>query len=133
VGHRLLMNAAMREEWKRHYSAFSLRWLASMESIGKVVTTDAVVKEEIVEAILELCVTDEVRTKFRNDIHLLHLSCTSDLRIASSDDKAKLHLWNSSAAFLKIRDLIWVNPATEDDLPEWLAAGAPAKGRYLRP
>ena len=128
VGHKLGMTSAIRAEWDRHQSNFSLQWRKTMVArkrfVARAVPEDKSLRNEI--DVLPASASD--RGAMKKDCHLLEAALAFDKRIASKDDTVHQLFKTSATRVTKIRHLIWVNPLTEaDTIQRWLKQGAPDK------
>ncbi len=145
VCHRVVMSDEIKNEWTKHRSPFANEWLTIMIRRIKRKPVDSAspsLEERIAGAILE---SEQLRTSFsvpRNlktvhgvlgsvqlahlfkDLHLVEAGLSTDRIVASLDDRAKRGFSRLSASIQEFRDLIWVNPATDVDLSDWLESGA---------
>ena len=133
AGHDVAMNNELYAEWRKHRSRFASTWLVKMVSQKRLAHYPDEADEAFLQRILDACSISKMRAAVEKDLHLVTLAFVSHQRIASLDEVVRGHLCTCADVVTELDKLIWVNPATEDDLPEWLAAGAPAKGRSLRP
>ena len=58
------------------------------------------------------------------DLHLVQAGLATDRLVASWDDTAKQDFSDLCGSIQELRDLIWVNPATDAGLSDWLEMGA---------
>lgn len=132
AGHILALNNELYAEWRKHRSRFAYSWLGKMVSQKRLAHYADVADELFLQRILDVCHSAKMQAAVEKDLHLVTLALTAHQRIASLDEVVRAHLCTCAEAVNELNLLIWVNPATDVDLPDWLAAGAPAKGRYLR-
>ena len=58
------------------------------------------------------------------DLHLVQAGLATDRLVASQDDTAKRDFSGLCGSIHELRDLVWVNPATDAGLSDWLGSGA---------
>ena len=58
------------------------------------------------------------------DLHLVQAGLVTDRLVASQDDTAKCDFSGLCGSIHELRDLLWVNPATDAGLSDWLESGA---------
>ena len=126
------MNNLLYAEWREHRSTFSRGWLVTMVSRKRLAYYSDEADELFLQRIRDVCGSAKMRDAVEKDLHLVTLAFASDQRVASLDEVVRGHLCTCADAVEELDDLIWVNPATDESLADWLTAGAPAKGRLLR-
>ena len=127
AGHRLAWSEAIRLEWDKHQSTFTLEWRLSMARLGKLRPVTDEQDEELRTAIEEHSKDKNVVTILLKDAHLIEAAFATDSRVASLDDTVRGHFRQLAAALDSLRAILWVNPANEDEqVVSWLEKGAPA-------
>ena len=133
ICHHVVATDEIRNEWDRHISdrgnAVTRIWIASMTSRGKVAELDAHYEDGLRRAIAELSQSVQEADELYKDVHLLE-ACRgqdADLIIASNDNNARASFARYIQEIGWLGKVIWVNPATDLDLVEWLDRGAPSE------
>jgi hypothetical protein len=81
ISHRIVMTAALAEEWDKHQSLFALRWRAQMRSQAKIIDF---VDVENVDVRSEVTMSLGVM----KDLHLVEAALATDKLVVSLDDRA---------------------------------------------
>jgi len=95
ICHRLVLTEDLREEWEKHRSRFSRRWLTRMVAKDKVETPSVTTDRELQQAINDFArgVSDDFeviaayRQAMQKDRHLLEAALASDELILSLNEK----------------------------------------------
>jgi len=105
VGHRIVLTDAIHEEWRRHYSRFSLQWLAQMTSRKKVV---AIVGERnaSLRCRIDASIPREQQKAVAKDTHLIEAALATDCRITSADKRARRAFAHASANVSELRQIV---------------------------
>ncbi len=128
VCHRMAWNEAIKAEWDRHQSIFAGQWLVTMMNLKKLRHVKDEALEVLRAAIEEHSGDENVATIMLKDAYLIEAALATDARIASLDDTARGHFCRLAATHEPLRQVIWVNPAIEEEqVIKWLEAGAPAQ------
>jgi hypothetical protein len=133
--HRLVMTQEIGAEWDIHSHPLARRWRRSMNARRRVdrpnVDHDAVLCLKIQRA----SQTEKALVAMEKDLRLIEAARTTDKRVISLDDTARMFFSAVSSQVGELRDILWVNPANEDETPtKWLTDGAPIEEqRQLRP
>jgi hypothetical protein len=99
--------------WNRHQSLFAARWLADMQSRGKVEDI-AYVRND------ELRAEAPGTVSAQKDLHLVEAALVTDRIVISLDDRARTELSVPAAA-----EVMWVHPVDEGGhVIYWLRSGA---------
>jgi hypothetical protein len=139
ICHRLVTTPDVSEEWRKHASRFTIRWLAAMRSKRKVVTIVPNPAGKVREHILACSGFEPNQlAAMEKDVLLLEAAMSADRIVASGDRRVRSLFAAASVQVSEIASVIWVNPADEQDgCAVWLKAGArndPAKhlGKAVR-
>jgi hypothetical protein len=127
ICHRVVMTKEIRQEWRRHQSNFTYRWLATMTSKRKVfnASVDVARQEALVSAIHGSDLTANQRGAVEKDCLLVNAAWATDNLIASNDDRMRKLLATQVDTTPGLAQLIWVNPTAPDETPiQWLESGA---------
>jgi hypothetical protein len=125
VCHRVALDHRASAEWRKHAAGFSVRWLAAMESKGKVrrlADSELILLNPHVE---ETPLTPQRRRAVLKDLHLIEAALAVDQAVLSMDESVRAALTDIVPHVPGLKDIVWVNPAkVEDDALAWLKAGA---------
>lgn len=123
ICHHVVMSPEMLAEWKGYLSWGSGDWLASMfarKKVRRIELADGSLKIRIAQV-----VSDDARLRaIYKDLHLVQAGLVTDRLVASRDNNAKRDFSRLCSSIQELRDLIWVNPATDAGLSDWLESGA---------
>ncbi len=123
ICHRVVWSAELQAEWRQHASGFSVRWLAAMQSKGKIVNVDAGPQHFFEQSLATF--SEAERHAVRKDALLVKAAVAADRLVASRDEKARALFWRLAQEAPEIRSLVWVNPCKkDDDALAWLEGGA---------
>jgi RecA-family ATPase len=127
ICHKVVMTPDVSHEWKQHRSNFAFRWRAAMTARKKVVYPGPVEDAGLRWAINSLQLTENVREAILKDVHLVEAAFATEQTIASLDEVARRHLRQISESVRRLKSLVWVNPAKDDErATDWLRRGANA-------
>ena len=127
VGHHVVMSEAIQEEWRRHRSRYSLKWLTRMSARRRVDRNKIERDEDLRERIDEV-VPPEQKEDVDKDVHLIEAAVATDRLVASQDERARGAFGNASANVGELKQIVWVNPTQADEKPiDWLRNGAKAE------
>lgn len=126
ASHRLGWSSAVAEEWKRHRSRFSRKWLVSMQA-RRLVESISANQDAALRAALETSNPEyNACVAMEKDAHLLEAAIHSGNCVASLDEVVRRLFVSASILYEPIRGIAWVNPDTKhDSAVNWLLAGAP--------
>ena len=124
VGHMVVMTKAITEEWRRHRSGFSAKWLVQMYGRRKVYRCNAEHDEDLRNRIAAAVPVNRSQAA-EKDVHLIEAARRTDLLIASQDQRARSVFRAASVRVLELKPIVWVNPTLSADEPIcWLRNGA---------
>jgi len=128
--HRLVMTREIGAEWDTHSHPFARRWRRSMNAKRRVdrpnVDRDAVLCLKIERA----SQTEKALIAMEKDLRLIEAARITDNRVISLDDTARKFFSAVSSRVGELGDILWVNPANEDETPiQWLMEGTPTEER----
>jgi predicted nucleic acid-binding protein len=125
ICHRLVISAAIVDEWKRHLSGYSLLWLGAMRRKRKDFVVQPVRNDELERAIAAGDFSDAEKEALRKDLLLIQAAFEADRAVASLDERARRLFGRLAGEATALRSLVWVNPVlAEDKSLAWLQAGA---------
>lgn len=125
ICHRVVMTEAIVAEWKEHQSRFARAWRVSMEAKKKVDRPPVAANEPLRERVMQAAAGENDADAMLKDFHLVEAALATDRVIISLDDSVRRLLSGASISVGELRQLLWANPADEDeDLLTWLTAGA---------
>jgi hypothetical protein len=113
ICHRSAMTPMLREEWNKHQSLFSARWLADMTSKAKVEDVADIQYEELRSEA-------PITASAQKDLHLIEAALLTDHIVISLDDRARTELSVPAS-----EEVMWINPVDEaGHVIYWLNKGA---------
>jgi hypothetical protein len=134
VCHHAQASTVLADEWKRHRSGFSRRWLRWMFSRKKVrIEPVAAMARDAIEAV---GFTEHELQLVLDDLHLVERALQGDGRVVSLDETSRALFARAAGSIAALRSLIWVNPIRpEDGALEWIREKCPSQphralGRY---
>ncbi|MBI5141706.1 MAG: hypothetical protein HZA20_05875 [Nitrospirae bacterium] len=116
------MSKAIEKEWKKHKSGFSGKWIAAMQSRGKIVrivTPD----HSLSDKLEQLDIGQKGIRAMLKDAHLVEAALQTDSSIISGDEKAIKLFCTASQHIDELKQIIWANPA-DAGCAKWLTEGA---------
>jgi hypothetical protein len=137
ICHHLTLTTAVWDEWQRHTSRFTRRWLRSWSNT-KVVVVRAARNEELRHSI-ERALVDAKRSEawrvVETDMHLIEAAMSADYVVVSRDDRTRRHLLVVAGDVPELAALAWVSLMdafdSDDALTVWLNEGAPTRAEFL--
>ena len=138
ICHRVCLSSDLSEEWKRHQSRYSRRWLTQMYANRKVVTCEPPSCKHLVEDIRSFHLTTESDiAAVEKDIHLIAAALTTSHRtILSWDNRVaavirKVCVDTKTVTNKAVAPVLWINPiADHDSLRAWLSETGPAQPHW---
>lgn len=130
--HRIVypLNGQLKEEWDNHQKEYFSGWVDTMisENLATFIPhSENDDLRDLIESCTVSCRDEGVRNKMIKDTHLLEIALESD-KIVASMDKVRQHFVSASKEIKEIREIVWVNPQTEEDsCTGWLMKGAPVE------
>lgn len=127
ICHQVVMTPEIRQEWRRHRSTYSSRWLAIMTSKRKVFNApvDHARQDALVAAILASNLGVRQRREAEKDCLLVSAAWAADNLVASNDDRVRKLLASQVDITPDLARLVWVNPTAPAETPiQWLESGA---------
>lgn len=125
------MTGAIRAEWRKHASGFSIEWYATMVSLQKVKFEATVIDEDLRDQVNQAAATPEDGTQMIKDVLLIEAALKADRVVASMDDLARAHFVKAAKQIERIRTIVWVNPCQDpEQILEWLKHGAKPRAKY---
>lgn len=131
--HYIASSPMLKEEWQKHASNFTRKWLATMVAKRRFKYIVYEPTTALEQRIISNLATESIAKAVSKDFHLLEAALSSDKIIVSKDENMRHILCNCSQFVSELRDIVWVNPTNESETPQtWLENGAPAdKDRLL--
>ena len=124
ICHSVVVTEEIEHEWSFHRSRWALRWRTAMENRSKIqflsVSEDTALRSVIKAAVSNQSVAQELE----KDACLLEACRQGDLIVASADNEARRGFARCAADIGWLARVIWVNPATDPSLVDWLERGA---------
>lgn len=138
-----VFSTELRNEWKKHASLLSAKWLTRMYSRRRVINL-AETNNDQLRTHLNNCAetitgqADDARRKkvsaaLEKDAHLVEAAIQTGSRVASLDDTVRGYLRICAKAHADLKRIVWVNPDNADEQASaWILSGAPLdRGRKL--
>jgi hypothetical protein len=111
ICHRIAMTAEIQDEWNRHMSRFTRKWLTSMWARKKVHPCEGVQLNDVDNASDGLSATEQ--DGLRKDLCLLEAACAADGIIVTRDDAIQL-IWHKCHDRIGVpKPITWINPVTD--------------------
>lgn len=125
--HHVVMTPELSEEWNKHQSNFSARWLKSMIARKRFVYVNPPQNSTLSDKIEITANRERDIEALQKDFHLLGAALATDQIIVSLDETIRGLFKRASQSVGEIRGIIWVNPdRTGEEQPiTWLQNGAP--------
>ena len=124
ICHSVVVSEELEKEWDCHKSRASERWRAEMEDSKKVLRPTVEMDRMLRRAIKKMAGSFRVTTSLAKDAHLVEAARQTDKLVASADNRARNGFSQCKSAIPWLGDVVWVNPATDEDLVDWLEQGA---------
>ncbi len=140
VCHRTVFNPKLEEEWlgsgtaPGHATQWSIDWLTSMRSKGKVGRSGPL-RTDLRSRLIGSSSRPEQVKQMQDDFHLIEAAFGADCRVASRDEKVRSAFKNAANHLTELQQILWVNPTVAAEEPiQWLQRGAPDEAaRRLTP
>ena len=126
VCHSIIVSEDLEKEWDCHRTRATERWRAEMEDSKKVLRLKVCRDSSLRDTIARRSGSYGVIATLDKDAHLVEACRKADMMIASNDDRARNSFAQCASDVAWLGDVVWVNPATDSDLVEWLKLGAPS-------
>ena len=129
VCHQVVVSDPLQKEWDDHNSNWALIWRRKMEnSKEEKVSRPAVGQDAALRHTVKgLAGTHRVTEEIEKDIHLVEACREGDLIVASGDKRARRGFASCASSVDWLGEIVWVNPATDSSLVDWLKRGAPSE------
>jgi hypothetical protein len=125
ICHRVALSDAVREEWNKHQSQYSMVWRASMVSLRKIDEVQPVEANDLREAIENRFAREGERKEAEKDVRLIEAAMCADKIVVSLDNRAR-HVFEAlmrDAGFL--RSIRWIQPVDDSErLIAWMEGTA---------
>jgi hypothetical protein len=111
ICHRIVMTAEIQDEWNRHMSRFTRKWLTSMWARKKVQACEGVQLSDVDNACAGLSATEE--GGLRKDLCLFEAACAGDGIIVTRDEVIQA-IWHKCHDRLGVpQPITWINPVVD--------------------
>lgn len=128
--HKVLFCKELRQEWKKHSSLFSAKWLSSMTARKLVCYVTPV--EQTEEKIESSELTDKQIAAALKDKHIINIALSVESLIASNDTTARKIYHLISLKHRNLRNLVWACPRDNcDTLLEFIKDGKKVDPSWL--
>ncbi len=125
TGHKVVTTSAIKEEWSRHQSRFTMTWFSSMVARRKVCWIDAPANEELRHKVEEVAPHENKRQAMLKDIHLIEAAFEADKIVISMDETVRGCFHEITLRVGVLKQIAWVNPCKDEETPiDWLKDGA---------
>lgn len=133
ICHHVAMTPPILDEWHRHRSRYSHKWLTRMYGRKKVVALDTPSDARLRRKIERVAASGGDREAMLKDCHLIEAALATDRVVVSLDQIARDLFDGTADRVSELRCVAWVNPDDlEEDAIRWLETGAqPEKHRQL--
>lgn len=140
--HRLAMSKQIRDEWMRlrsnrpvpYASLFAQRWLAAMQSAGRVqmvkLTRNSRLRQRCLNTLTNNPHTQNLALAVAKDFHLVETALKADQRVLSRDQRIVGHLAHLKNTASVICMIMWVHPVI-NQASDWLKQGAPDTSTHI--
>ncbi|WP_428565581.1 MAG: hypothetical protein ACP59X_04690 [Solidesulfovibrio sp. DCME] len=130
--HIVAVSSHTKDEWLRHQSHLSARWLVAMFSRRRARMVHVTQDKGLWSAFGDSNLSPKAFSNLHKDLHLIETALQAQRRVASSDDTVRAICPKCVDIRKEIGEIAWVNPVHETEKPvEWLLAGAPREERHL--
>jgi hypothetical protein len=120
------MTREIGAEWDIHSHPFARRWRRSMNAKRRVDRPNVDHDDVFCLKIERASQTEKALVAMEKDLRLIEAARVTDNRVISLDDTARSYFSAASSQVGELRDILWVNPANDDETPaKWLTKGAP--------
>jgi hypothetical protein len=111
ICHRVVMTKEVQDEWNRHMSRFTRKWLTSMWARKKVYPCEGVPLRHV-DKVCEGLSTAE-QDGLRKDLCLVEAACAGDGIVVTRDDVIQA-IWHKCYDRLGVpKSITWINPVAE--------------------
>jgi hypothetical protein len=108
ICHRVVITEAIQDEWNRHMSRFTRKWLTSMWARKKVHPCEGVPLSHVDEACDGLSAAEQ--DGLRKDLCLVEAACAADGIIVTRDEVIQA-IWDKCHDRLGVpKPITWINP-----------------------
>jgi len=112
ICHRVVMTEAIRDEWNRHMSRFTRKWLVSMVARKKAPEREVEHLDHFLDRVCKHLAADE-QDGLRKDLCLIEAACEGD-GIIITRDHAIMDIWaKCQNRFGLPKPIRWINPVTD--------------------
>jgi hypothetical protein len=123
--HSVVFSREGLAEWRKHNSGFARTWLIEMFGRKKVIWAGALPDDGFRVRLLRAASSEPARAAMEKDAHLIEAAIQHDRIVLSRDEAMRQILRNVSAEIREVAQILWANPALEDDeVLVWLEGGA---------
>lgn len=125
--HHVVMTPELSEEWNKHQSNFSARWLRAMIARKRFIYLNPPRNSTLSDKIEKTANTEKDIEALQKDFRLLQAALATDQTVISLDETIRGLFKQASQSVGEIRGIIWVNPdrIAEEQPIAWLQNGAP--------
>lgn len=125
TNHRVVTTEMIRDEWHKHRSRFTQKWLSSMMARRRVCWVDAPADDELRRKVELTATSERKRAAMLKDVHLVEAAFNADKIVISMDETVRNCFHESAQAIGILKQIAWVNPSRDEETPlVWLREGA---------
>jgi hypothetical protein len=126
AGHSIILTETLSDEWNRHQSRFTTKWLRGIFAARKVIEQEMPPNEDFRKHVSRMASNTKSAEIMLKDCHLIEAALATEHRVVSIDDEARHHFRQVASRVKPLQGVCWVNPAVADERPlEWLRRNAP--------
>jgi len=134
ICHRAVFTPEIHDDWRRHRSRYTRKWLRWMNGARKIDRLDVGADEQLRDALEAAASTDKRAKAMLKDVHLIEAARGADHVVVSSDREARKLFAAVARQVKELRDIVWADPSEDlDDLVAWLKRGAPPEAERCLP
>jgi hypothetical protein len=126
VCHRMVLTAAIQEEWNRHQSKFARTWRRAMMARKKIERVNIPDERSLERRITRTVGVAAIAAIIEKNRRLIEAAVAAEKRVASLDDHVRKHIRAHRDKLPELRNVCWVNPSDPtEEAVTWLESGAP--------
>jgi len=116
----------LKDEWKRHESAFARAWKVKMIQEGRAIF---LIQDQVLDEFKQFIEDSQAdiyaRGAMDKDAHLVSVALTNDKIIVALDEKVRKLFSKHCLNFKGVKKVLWSNPMIDQDgTVSWLKSGA---------
>ena len=124
----VVMSSDIWQEWKKHMSNFSRKWLTQMTGRKRAVDVGTVKNTALRSKVRRTSPHPNPQKAMEKDCRLLEAALATDKIVFSLDENVRRLFYDAAVMVNEIRPIHWANPELpQDDVIAWLSAGVPSE------